>query len=179
FYADCRKPPCRSPKEGVAVHAKLRRHTQKGELLLAFLAYLRSERGLSESTIEGYTRHLTQFLESLGPRKGLTKTTRQDVHHFLASLDPALSSSTKAHYFSALRQLCRFMQLDYNMRRDPMLGLRSPRQWRTLPRVLSAEEAVKLIEQPGAHSDQYISDALNLRDRAMLELFFASGIRLS
>ena len=104
--------------------------TQKARQLSAFLAYLRSERGLSESTIAGYTRHLTQFLASLGPRKGLTKTTRQDVHHFLGSLDPALSNSTKASYFSALRQLYRFMQLDYNMRRDPMLGMRSPRRSR-------------------------------------------------
>ena len=148
--------------------------SQKSKLLLDFLAYCREERGLAESTVYQYRHCLTHFLASLGQGKGLLKARREDLRGFLDTL-----TSQKRQHVSALRQFYRFLQLDKHIHHDPTRGIESPRQWHRLPKYYGREEVRQVIEQPPGHTGQRVSEALNLRDRAILELLYASGVRVS
>lgn len=145
------------------------RHTQKSDLLNKFLAYDRTEIGLSETTVSAYQKRLTRFLKGLGRGKSLLKVQRKDIHRFLSTLPPR----DIAAHLTALRMLFRFLQIDGYLHKDPTLGIRMPQAWRRLPRVLSREEVLSFLEVQPSHP----KESLNLRDRAMVELLYASGIR--
>ncbi len=147
------------------------RLTQKSRrLILDFFAYCRQERGLAESTVKGYKYILERFCLWLGRGSGLLLIQRGDVRRFLDTLE-----TPSAHYVTALRQFYRFLQLDGHISRNPMIGIESVRQWRRLPRSHSRDEMREMIERPTAHR----SEAEQLRNRAILELLYASGIRVS
>ncbi len=143
------------------------------ELVAEFVGYCFSEKGLSPLTVKAYERYLRQFVHGLD--KPLSETGQEDIGNFLSGLNPLLSGNSKALYFSPLRQFFLFLQRDGHIQKDPTAGMRAPKQSRRLPKVLTEDEVERLIELPGRR----VSYELNLRNRAILEVFYASAIRLS
>ena len=147
-------------------------HTQRGALVFDFLAAKSTERGLAPSTREGYVRTLTEFIRSLGRGRALRHVLESQIHSYLsACYGRGLSASSIAGRISVLRGFFRHLQSEHGLGHDPMLRFASPRQWKLLPRVLSPEEACAMIEQPPGHERQLISQALNLRDRALSSIY--------
>jgi integrase/recombinase XerD len=154
--------------------------TQRGKLARDFLGYKAVEGGLATSTLRAYTRALVEFLSSLGRGKGAPQARSRDVQKYLATLWARhLKARTVAHQISLLRGFFQYLQIEGLMRHDPMLHILSPRQGRTLPKVLSREEARAIVEQMPAHAGRRTSEALNLRDRAIVELLYGAGMRNS
>ena len=140
-----------------------------------FLAALQTERGASPHTLAAYRRDLAGFTACLR-RQGRTVATARvgDLTDFLADLRRrGLGARSTARHLSAVRGLYRFLLASGEIRRDPTEHLEAPRPPRRLPRTLSVEDAAALVESPD------LSAAEGLRDRAMLELLYASGLRAS
>ena len=151
----------------------------EGEIL-DFLAYLELERGLSRNTLEAYRSDLLQFGEFLG-RRGLSlaETQHGEIAGFLSELAaggaerPPVAAATLARKVAALRSFYRHLRREGVLEHDPTAELRGPRKTRTLPRVLSREEVARLLSEPRG------ADPLALRDRALLEVMYACGLRAS
>jgi site-specific recombinase XerD len=146
--------------------------------LEAFLESL-GARNASKGTIVEYRRHATEFLAFLQER-GVewTAPDRSTVRAYLAALaDRELAASSVAGRLAAVRSLYRHAVRNGRIEADPMSGVRAPRRPSRLPRVLSVEEAATLVTAPRrlhAHDE-----ALGRRDAAMLELLYATGMRIS
>ena len=140
-----------------------------------FLAHLAVERNLSPRTIESYNRDLMQFVRWLDERAiELHKVERATVRNYLGSRrDQGLSARSAARALSALRSFFRFLVNTQVQNVDPTANLRSPSLWQTVPHVLAAEEINALLAAPDT------STTLGLRDRAMLETLYATGLRVS
>jgi integrase/recombinase XerD len=141
-----------------------------------FLNFLVVEKGLSPNTIEAYSRDLSQyflFLESQGVTD-VGQTQIDTLYEYLGTLRTRkLSSRTQARILSALRSFYRFLQ-DESLRKDnPTLPLQGPKPKRTLPNTLSEMEVDHLIHQPKPGSPR------GWRDVAMLEVLYATGLRVS
>ncbi|MCW3029470.1 MAG: tyrosine recombinase XerD [Solirubrobacterales bacterium] len=151
----------------------------EGEIL-DFLAYLELERGLSRNTLEAYRSDLLQFGEFLR-RRGLTlaATKHGDLAAFLSELTsggaerPPVAAATLARKVAALRSFYRHLRREGDLQHDPTADLRGPRKTRTLPRVLTREEVTRLLGEPRG------ADPRALRDRALLEVMYACGLRAS
>ncbi len=141
-------------------------------LLLDFLAYLELERGLSRNTLEAYRCDLLQFGEFLD-RSGLSaaQATHGELAAFLSGLDVA--ASTLARKVACLRSFYRHMRREGAIEHDPTAELHGPRKQQRLPRVLTREQVARLLMQPRG------AEPLALRDRALLELMYACGLRAS
>ncbi len=141
-------------------------------LLLDFLAYLELERGLSRNTLEAYRSDLLQFGEFL-ERRGLTaaNAAHGDLAAFLSGL--GVAPSTLARKVACLRSFYRHLRREGAIVHDPTAELRGPRKPQRLPRVLTREEVARLLAQPLG------TEPLALRDRALLELMYACGLRAS
>jgi len=134
-----------------------------------FLTALQTERGASPHTLAAYRRDLTG-------RGGRAVATARvgDLTEYLAALRrQGLGARSTARHLSAVRGLYRFLLGSGGIRRDPTEHLEAPRPPRRLPRTLSVEDAAALVEAPD------ISVPEGLRDRALLELMYASGLRAS
>jgi integrase/recombinase XerD len=145
------------------------------EALREFLAALQTERGASPHTLAAYRRDLAGFTAYLR-RQGRTAATARvgDLSDYLAHLRRrGLGARSAARHLSAVRGLYRFLLASGEIRRDPTEHLEAPRPPRRLPRTLSVEDTAALVESPD------LSAAEGLRDRAMLELLYASGLRAS
>ena len=145
-------------------------------MLDQFLHYLTVERGLSENTTEAYHHDLSRFLNYL-EQKGLRDISRVDrvnLRAFLLSLKrQGLSTRTVARNQVALRTFFRFLLLEGIVVVNPAEGLESPKTVKTLPEMLTSREVEQLLEQPD------LSTPLGVRDRAMLEMLYATGMRIS
>ncbi len=141
-------------------------------LLLDFLAYLELERGLSRNTLEAYRSDLLQLGEFF-ERRGLaaTRVTHGDLAAFLSEL--GVAPSTLARKVACLRSFYRHLRREGTIEHDPTAELRGPRKPQRLPRVLTREQVARLIEQPRG------TEPLALRDRALLEVMYACGLRAS
>jgi integrase/recombinase XerD len=150
-------------------------------VLSAFLDYLRVERGLARLTIAAYTSDLAQFAEFLEKRRQvLTGARRQDVRDFVQELfSNSLDGRSVGRKLSAIRHLYRYLLLDGKISKDPTLNIDSPKQWKVLPKSLSRDEVEATLAAPQARNETALSQALALRDRAMLELLYAGGVRVS
>ncbi len=140
-----------------------------------FLEYLVVERGLRENTLAAYHRDLTRYLAHLHGR-GLDPTAldRTEVPRYLLVLRQAgLDPRSVARHLSAIRQFHRFLVRDGRATDDPTAHLDAPRAWQKLPAVLSLEEVDRLLAAPET------ATPVGLRNRAMLELMYASGLRVS
>ena len=141
-----------------------------------FLNYLEVEKGLSLNTLEAYGRDLTRYLDSLS-RHGITSmddVRQQQVLQFLAAQKTAgLSPRSRARTLSALRTFHRFLLNEKYSGLDPTALVESPRALQPLPKLLSQAEVERLLAAP--HGDE----ALALRDRALLEVLYATGMRVS
>lgn len=144
-------------------------------LLDRFLEYLVVERGLAQNSLEAYRRDLTRYAAYLkGRRKRVTALDRAEVPRYLLALREAeLSPRSVARHLSAIRQFHRFLVREGHAADDPTAHLESPRPWRRLPTVLSSDEVDRLLVPREAKTPQ------GFRDRAMLELLYASGLRVS
>jgi integrase/recombinase XerD len=143
-----------------------------GPQLLDFLAYLELERGLSRNTLEAYRTDLLQLGEFLD-RRGLSveRARHGDLASFLSEL--GVAPSTLARKVACLRSFYRYLRREGTIEHDPTADLRGPRKPQRLPRVLTREQVARLIEQPRG------TDPLALRDRALLEVMYACGLRAS
>jgi integrase/recombinase XerD len=146
------------------------------DALEGFLAHVRVERGLSARTVAAYAHDLGRFVEHL-ERAGVRSVAgveRAHVSGFLDSLErQGLGPRSRARALVATRRLLRHLQACGRLAVDPLDGILSPRLGRRLPRVLSPEEAEALL---GAAQEP---TPLGLRDRAMLELLYGAGLRVS
>jgi integrase/recombinase XerD len=151
------------------------------QTLSAFLDYLRVERGSARLTIAAYTGDLTGFTDFLEKRRQvLTTARREDVRDFLQELfSNQLDGRSVARKLSAIRHLYRYLLLDGKIEKDPTLNIETPRQWKVLPKALSRDEVEATLEAPRAANGNPRAQALALRDRAMLELLYAAGVRVS
>jgi integrase/recombinase XerD len=149
--------------------------------LAAFLDYLRVERGSAKLTIAAYTSDLAQFADFLEQRRQvLSGARREDVRDFIQELfSNQLDGRSVGRKLSAIRHLYRYLLLDGKIEKDPTLNIDSPKQWKVLPKSLSQDEVEATLGAPKPRSDSARSRALALRDRAMLELLYASGVRVS
>lgn len=141
-----------------------------------FQDFLTLEQGSSPHTNEAYTRDLSRFVvfASLkgadSPDKVTPKITRDYVYHLK---DLGLAASSMRRNISAIRTYYKFLLNEGITKADPSERLETPKRWRTLPDVLSAEEVAKLLAMPD------LDDPFIFRDRAMLELAYSAGLRVS
>ena len=148
--------------------------------MLDFLAYLEFERGLSRNTLEAYRSDLLQLGAFLG-RRGVDVVDVQhaDLSAFLAELAsggegrPPVAAATLQRKAACLRSFYRHLRREGVLDRDPTADLRAPRKSQRLPQVLSRDEVARLLGAPKG------TDPAALRDRALLELMYACGLRAS
>jgi integrase/recombinase XerD len=140
-----------------------------------FLHYIRAEKGLSANTMLAYRRDIKKFAEFLNARQvPLTTATRSDVVDFLSSLyDRGLDSRSVGRHLVTIRNFYRFCIGDGLVDKDPAADIESPKFHRSLPHFLSVEEVERLLAQPDT------STPLGLRDKAMIELMYSTGLRVS
>lgn len=145
-------------------------------LLARFADYIALEQGLSPRTQEAYQRDLLRFAEyadakgTAAPSDITARLLREYVYHLK---DLGLSPASIRRNVSAVRTYFRFLTGDGVVVRDPSERLETPKRWRTLPDVLSVEEVRRLLAAPT------LDDALVFRDRALLELAYGAGLRVS
>src|SRR4051812_42941980 len=147
-------------------------------LVLDFLAYLEFERGLSRNTLEAYRSDLLQYGAHLNGRDALA-VTHSDLAAFVTSLAsgdgdrPPVAPATLQRKVACLRSFYRHLRRQGVIQADPTGNLRAAKQSRRLPQVLTRGEVAKLLEQPKG------TEPPALRDRALLELMYACGLRAS
>jgi integrase/recombinase XerC len=142
-----------------------------------FLTYLRNERNISPHTLRGYLSDLEQFSSFLG-EKDLSAVDHQTLRRFIAHLmqDGAKKSSI-ARKLSAIRAFFRYLNREGKLTRNPARLVATPRREKRLPAVLSADDALRLMEAPNAMKPA--EHDVMLRDRAVLEVLYSTGIRAS
>jgi integrase/recombinase XerD len=147
----------------------------------AFTDFLKIEKGLARLSVEAYRRDLRQFGEFLEKRRrALAAARRADVSDFMAQLlSHQVDSRSAARKLSALRQFYKFLLLDRHIEHDPTLNIDSPQQWKVLPKALARDEVEHMLQSPRAGLQSREAAALALRDRAMLEMFYAAALRVS
>ncbi len=137
-----------------------------------FLDRLWMERGLAKNTQLSYRSDLALFARWLAPQTvALAEASEVDIREYFVARQ--LSARSQARLLSALRQFYRYLQADNQRKDDPTGRLDSPKQGLRLPKTLSERHVEQLLEAPD------VGQALGLRDRAMLELMYASGLRVS
>ena len=145
-------------------------------LIQRFTDYIALEQGLSSLTPEAYRRDLERFAEYAdvkgvaAPLDITARTLREYVYHLK---DLGLSPASIRRNVSAVRSYFRFLLGDGVLVRDPSERLETPKRWRELPDVLSVDEVQRLIAAPT------LDDAMVFRDRALLELAYGAGLRVS
>ena len=141
----------------------------------SFLTHVKVEKGLASNTVAAYQRDLGKF-NAFAQKRRLTleAVSRDDLVDFLAGLyRQKLESKSVARHLVSLRNFFRFAQIHELIAADPSVNLESPKVRRSLPGYLRLEEVERLLAQPDAKT------ALGLRDRAMLEVLYSAGLRVS
>lgn len=141
-----------------------------------FLSYIGSEKGLSINTIEAYNRDALSFIAFL-EKQGIHSfkaVTRSHIVDFLAHLnDRGYASSTICHHLIALKVLFRFLKREGGIQNNVALYLETPKLWQLIPEVLTTDEVEALLQQPDPQHP------IGARDKAILELLYSSGLRVS
>ncbi|WP_141333361.1 site-specific tyrosine recombinase XerD [Myxococcus sp. AB025B] len=145
-------------------------------LLDAFIAFIRAERGLSGKTVDAYAADLTAYFEDLRGRgvDDVTRARQEDVTAHLSALTKGgLGKRSQARHLAALRGFHRFLVAERLADKDPTEDVDTPRSARKLPSFLTLEEVEQLLAAPDEGSPA------GLRDKAMLEVLYATGLRVS
>lgn len=144
------------------------------DIVEKFLNYLTVEKGLSPNTLEAYNRDLKKFTKHLDENgQKLQNFNRNDIVSFISSLrDNGNQTATLARNISTLRTFSRFLLLEGILKEDPVENLSTPKGWKRIPRIIGTEEVSILLNTPEGKK-------LSLRDRAMLEIIYSSGLRAS
>jgi len=139
-----------------------------------YISYLRVEKGLAQNTIESYSRDLLRFLRFLEKRgRSPLQVTREDLTAYLSALDGKLSTRSVARNLSSLKMFFRFLVIDGKIKNSPARLLQTPKLPLRLPKILSRKEVDLFLSQPDT------ADHRGQRDKAMLELLYATGLRVS
>lgn len=136
--------------------------------------FLRLERGLSENTVSAYRRDLEQFALGVAPKPPASVTRPDIVDHLMKLRDDALAPSSVGRKLVAIKVFFRFLLSQSIVRSDPSGVIESPRLMKGLPDMLDVEEVARLLHQADGRDGKK-----SLRDRALLELLYASGLRVS
>lgn len=138
----------------------------------AYLDFCRVEKGLSRATISSYRADLARFIERLPvPER---EATAADLSVYIEGLYAArLAPRSIARHVATLRNFYRFLAAEGQVARDPAELLAAPKHWSTIPKYLNREEIDRLLAAPAK------ATPTDLRDRAMLELLYATGLRVS
>jgi integrase/recombinase XerD len=146
-----------------------------------FLDYLKVEKGLAELTVSSYKSDLLKFSEFMRRRRReLVEARREDIRAFLTQMfSKSLKDRSVARRLSALRHFYKYLLLDRMVQHDPTLEIDSPKQWKVLPKSLAATEIDTLLKGVEPHDASGLEAARAQRDRAMLEVLYASGLRVS
>jgi len=143
--------------------------------LKSFLVHLEAERGLSSNTVQSYGRDMGKLLEFLAKDKiSLRRADEETLIKFIHGQSrQGLSSRSLARLISSLRAFFRYMVLDGGLPKNPAADLTAPKSWLTLPKFLTVAEVERLLAQPDTSKPQ------GVRDKAMLEVLYSSGLRVS
>lgn len=150
--------------------------TKSEKFIQEFADYIRVERGLAVNTIKSYSRDLVDFARFAedGRLDSVLEATRLDIAEYLGHLrQRGLSSSTVDRKTDSIRSFYRFMTAERYITNDPTRLIESSRSWSKLPSVLSIEEVQLLLDQPDT------SKPLGLRNKMILEVMYATGLRVS
>ena len=143
------------------------------ELLNGYLAYLGNERRYSPLTVENYARDIRQLFEAAAEAPLIDLKSHQ-IRRFIAQLHgKGLGGKSLARMLSAWRGFYTYQIRDHHYTNNPCAGLRAPKSARNLPHILSPDEAVRMVDLSAA------DDVLAMRDKAMFELLYSSGLRLA
>lgn len=146
------------------------------ELIDTFLDYLSVERGLSSNTILAYREDLNFYLDFIASKEidALSKIDKSHITNFMLNQkDKGISANSIARRIAAIRMFHRFLTRERITKSDPSNLIDSPRLWKKIPDTLSVNEVESLIAQPDAKGAQ------GLRDKAILETLYATGMRVS
>ncbi|HZI11950.1 MAG TPA: site-specific tyrosine recombinase XerD [Myxococcus sp.] len=142
----------------------------------AFIAFIRAERGLSGKTVDAYAADINAYFSDLRAKglEDVTRATQEDVSAHLSALGRGgLGKRSQARHLAALRGFHRFLVAERLADKDPTEDLDTPRSARKLPSFLTLEEVEQLLAAPDERN------ATGLRDKAMLEMLYATGLRVS
>ena len=143
-------------------------------LLDQFIHHLRVERGLADNTIQAYSRDVIRFFEFLKPKRiPPHAVTRDHIIEYIGSLQGVISQRSITRGLSALKMFFRFLISDGKIEKSPARLLESAKLPRRLPEILTPDEVNRLLSQPDS------VNPLGIRDKAMLELLYATGLRVS
>ncbi len=150
-------------------------------LLQDYGTYLRVEKGLRPLTCEAYLSDLRIFAEFLEGRNALLLTACEaDVAGLLEHLRKhGIDARSSARKLSCLRGFYKWLLLDRRIHRDPTVNIESPRAWKVLPKSLAEREVTEMLDQAALAASHPQAKATALRDRAILELLYAGGLRVS
>ncbi|MFH0771295.1 MAG: site-specific tyrosine recombinase XerD [Candidatus Omnitrophota bacterium] len=149
---------------------------QTKELIREFLDYLSVERGLSKNTLESYGRDLKKYANFLEMHSilGADNVQRQDIQNFLMGLkDSKLNAGSIARNLVAIKIFHRYLAAQRHIKEDVTSVIETPKLWKTLPDVLDLDEVESILDCPNVRNKK------GLRDRAAIELMYATGMRAS
>ena len=140
-----------------------------------YIAYLRDVRRMSPNTVESYARDLGALADFAEKRNGAVESlTRRDLEAFVRGLmTQGLAPRSVARTVACVRGFYHFLALERKLDQSPAADLRAPRAWPALPKFLDLDDVDRLLAQPD------VSTPRGLRDKALLELLYASGMRVS
>jgi integrase/recombinase XerD len=142
-------------------------------LLKKYLDYLAVEKGLAHNSVESYGRDMRKYFYFMNT-KNPDDITQSDIVSFLAGLtSQGIAAPSLARNLSAIKGFHRFLLIDKLATMDPTVNIATPRGWKRLPKSLSSEAVDALLKQPDPVT------SIGLRDKAMLELLYATGVRVS
>ncbi|MBI3592468.1 MAG: site-specific tyrosine recombinase XerD [Nitrospirae bacterium] len=144
------------------------------DVLKTFTSYLSIERGLSRNTVEAYDMDLKAFAGFLFESdKDIKSFKRNDIVDYIGALkNNGYSASSISRFISSVKGLCRYLIIEKVITDDPSETLRAPRQWERLPKALSIDDIKRLLKVK-------LESSVFIRDAAMLELLYSSGLRVS
>lgn len=141
-----------------------------------FISYIASEKGLAANTIEAYQRDIEAFLASL-KQQGVSTFAELDQRHIIAFLSQLKSqeyaSSSICRALIAIKVFCRFLKRERVTSANAAFYLDTPKLWQLIPEILSTEEIDTLLQEPDTET------SIGARDKAILEVLYASGLRVS
>lgn len=145
--------------------------SQASRLIADYKYYLKIERQMSPNTVASYYGDIEAFFESCGLRP--SEVTTEDVEKYVADRSEEVSKRSQARLLSALRSFFDYLQIEKEREDNPCENVRAPKLGRYLPQVLSVEEVGSIIDSVQG------TDASSVRDRAILEMLYGCGLRVS
>lgn len=168
-----------APRKKTLIHVEIPRELDTARD--HFLVYIRIERGMSRATLDGYGRDLRELLVDLASRgvTSLRAVTTQHLIDHLARLksERNMEGSSVARHLATIRVFFRWHHANGKIDRNPADALDPPTRWKRLPECLSVQQVRALIEAPSPPESDDGSPPIWLRDRAILEMLYSSGLR--